>query len=31
MAKYNQLLRIEDQLAETAQYHGIATFYNLNK
>ncbi|WP_412094262.1 hypothetical protein, partial [Bacillus atrophaeus] len=25
------LLRIEDQLAETAQYHGINTFYNLNK
>jgi len=31
VAKYNQLLRIEDQLAETAQYHGINSFYNLNK
>ncbi|MCY9270051.1 phosphopyruvate hydratase, partial [Bacillus licheniformis] len=31
VAKYNQLLRIEDQLAETAQYHGIQSFYNLNK
>ncbi|KIL43773.1 phosphopyruvate hydratase [Jeotgalibacillus campisalis] len=31
VAKYNQLLRIEDQLAETAQYLGAKTFYNLNK
>lgn len=31
VAKYNQLLRIEDQLAETAQYHGIQSFYNLSK
>lgn len=30
IAKYNQLLRIEDQLAETAQYNGIKSFYNLN-
>ncbi len=29
IAKYNQLLRIEDQLAETAQYLGLKTFYNL--
>lgn len=29
VAKYNQLLRIEDQLAETAQYLGKKTFYNL--
>ncbi|TDL32529.1 phosphopyruvate hydratase [Jeotgalibacillus sp. S-D1] len=29
VAKYNQLLRIEDQLAETAQYLGAKTFYNL--
>lgn len=31
VAKYNQLLRIEDQLFETAQYLGNKTFYNLNK
>ncbi len=31
IAKYNQLLRIEDQLAETAQYLGLKTFYNLKK
>ncbi|MFC7688169.1 phosphopyruvate hydratase [Ureibacillus sp. GCM10028918] len=29
VAKYNQLLRIEDQLAETSQYLGLKTFYNL--
>src|SRR5699024_5257175 len=31
VAKYNQLLRIEDQLHETAQYLGAKTFYNLKK
>lgn len=31
IAKYNQLLRIEDQLAEVAQYKGIKSFYNLKK
>jgi len=31
VAKYNQLLRIEDQLADTAQYLGKKTFYNLSK
>jgi enolase len=31
VAKYNQLLRIEDQLGETSQYLGIKTFYNLKK
>lgn len=31
VAKYNQLLRIEDQLNETSQYHGIKSFYNLKK
>lgn len=31
VAKYNQLLRIEDQLGETAQYLGRDTFYNLSK
>lgn len=31
VAKYNQLLRIEDQLDETAVYLGAKTFYNLKK
>lgn len=31
VAKYNQLLRIEDQLGSTAQYGGKAAFYNLKK
>lgn len=31
IAKYNQLLRIEDQLGEIAQYKGIKSFYNLKK
>lgn len=31
IAKYNQLLRIEDELAENAQYDGVKSFYNLNK
>ncbi|MBH5320884.1 phosphopyruvate hydratase [Paenibacillus sp. GSMTC-2017] len=29
VAKYNQLLRIEDQLGSTAQYGGKTAFYNL--
>ncbi len=29
IAKYNQLLRIEESLADTAVYKGINTFYNL--
>ncbi|MBI3922777.1 MAG: phosphopyruvate hydratase [Armatimonadetes bacterium] len=29
VAKYNQLLRIEEELGETAQYLGRETFYNL--
>lgn len=29
VAKYNQLLRIEDQLFHTAQYPGLSAFYNL--
>ncbi|PYI51322.1 phosphopyruvate hydratase [Paenibacillus flagellatus] len=29
VAKYNQLLRIEDQLGSTAQYLGRKSFYNL--
>ncbi|WP_431804278.1 phosphopyruvate hydratase [Halobacillus andaensis] len=31
VAKYNQLLRIEDQLLGTANYAGNEAFYNLNK
>jgi enolase len=29
VAKYNQLLRIEEELGETAQFHGLGVFYNL--
>jgi enolase len=29
VAKYNQLLRIEEELEETAHYAGMAAFYNL--
>jgi len=29
VAKYNQLLRIEDQLGVTAEYLGLKSFYNL--
>ncbi|MBF0804562.1 MULTISPECIES: phosphopyruvate hydratase [unclassified Neisseria] len=31
MAKYNQLLRIEEELAEAAYYPGRAAFYQLSK
>lgn len=31
IAKYNQLLRIEDELGDLAVYAGIQSFYNLNK
>ena len=31
VAKYNQLLRIEDQLGPTAQFLGLKSFYNLKK
>ena len=31
IAKYNQLLRIEDELGEVAYYAGIKSFYNLKK
>ncbi|BFH65768.1 MULTISPECIES: phosphopyruvate hydratase [Paenibacillus] len=31
IAKYNQLLRIEDELAELAQYNGLKSFYNLKR
>ncbi|WP_028124764.1 phosphopyruvate hydratase [Eremococcus coleocola] len=29
IAKYNQLLRIEDELGEVAKYDGLTSFYNL--
>ena len=29
IAKYNQLLRIEDQLGEVVEYKGLQAFYNL--
>ena len=29
VAKYNQLLRIEELLDETAEYRGLGSFYNL--
>ena len=31
IAKYNQLLRIEDQLGDLAVYQGLSAFYNLKK
>lgn len=31
VAKYNQLLRIEEELGEVSQYLGMATFYNIKK
>src|SRR5699024_11687947 len=31
IAKYNQLLRIEDELGEVAEYRGLKSFYNLKK
>ncbi|KOO37133.1 phosphopyruvate hydratase [Priestia koreensis] len=31
VAKYNQLLRIEDQLGEVSKYDGLKSFYNLKK
>lgn len=31
IAKYNQLLRIEDELGDTAVYNGLASFYNIKK
>jgi len=31
VAKYNQLLRIEDGLANVAKFDGLKSFYNLNK
>ncbi|WP_234122567.1 phosphopyruvate hydratase [Clostridium hydrogenum] len=31
VAKYNQLLRIEEELAEVAEYRGLKAFYNIKK
>lgn len=31
IAKYNQLLRIEDQLGEVAYYGGLESFYNIKR
>lgn len=31
IAKYNQLMRIEEELASAAEYKGIHSFYNLGK
>lgn len=31
VAKYNRLLKIEEELADSAMYKGIETFYNLRK
>lgn len=31
IAKYNQLLRIEEDLGDTASYPGLSAFYNLRK
>jgi enolase len=31
VAKYNQLLRIEEKLGETAVYPGLAAFYNISR
>ncbi len=31
VAKYNQLLRIEEELGDIAQYNGIKAFYNIKK
>jgi enolase len=31
VAKYNQLLRIEEELGDSAQYLGKKAFFNLSK
>ncbi len=31
VSKYNQLLRIEEELEEAAEYRGMKTFYNINR
>jgi enolase len=29
VAKYNQLLRIEEELADSGEYAGLSAFYNI--
>ena len=31
IAKYNQLLRIEEELGEDAEYLGMSAFYNISR
>lgn len=31
VAKYNQLLRIEEELDDAAEYPGLNAFFNINK
>jgi enolase len=31
IAKYNQLLRIEEELGKASSYAGLSCFYQLNK
>lgn len=31
VAKYNQLLRIEEELNDMGEYRGLKAFYNINK
>ena len=31
VAKYNQLLRIEEELGDSAQYAGMRAFYNIER
>ncbi len=31
VAKYNQLLRIEEELGDSAQFEGLASFYNIKR
>ena len=31
VAKYNQLLRIEEELGDSAQYAGMKAFYNIKR
>jgi enolase len=31
VAKYNQLLRIEEELGDTARFEGIRSFYNIKR
>ena len=31
VSKYNQLLRIEEELGEVAEYRGLKAFYNIKR